>query len=86
MPDQTRRDGNPWLRVEIKLRLIEWRLSPREREVVCLLAKGLTNKEIAQRCHVCEQTVKDHLKHVYEKVHVHNRVQLFGKLIGFPVL
>ncbi len=51
------------------------RLSPREREVLELLTKGATNKEIANGLSISENTVKNHLKNILEKLHLENRVQ-----------
>jgi DNA-binding NarL/FixJ family response regulator len=51
------------------------RLSPREREVLELLAKAGTNKEIANTLCISENTVKNHLRNILEKLHLENRVQ-----------
>jgi DNA-binding NarL/FixJ family response regulator len=51
-------------------------LSPREIEVVRLVARGLRNKEIAQRLSITEGTVKVHLHNIYEKLHVDGRTAL----------
>ncbi|MFQ5847257.1 MAG: response regulator [Candidatus Methylomirabilales bacterium] len=51
------------------------RLSPREREVLELLTKGQTNKEIATALGISENTVKNRLKSILEKLHLENRVQ-----------
>lgn len=48
-------------------------LTRREAEVLALLAKGETNKEIAVRLDVNPSTVKKHLEHIYEKLGVHTR-------------
>ncbi len=50
-------------------------LSPREREVLALLTRGAVNKEIAAALAISENTVKNHLKSIMEKLHVENRVQ-----------
>jgi DNA-binding NarL/FixJ family response regulator len=50
-------------------------LSDREREVLARLSEGLTNREIAERLDVSEATVKTHVRHVLEKLHVRNRAE-----------
>ena len=53
----------------------EEQLSPRELEVLKLLATGATNKEIGSALGIAENTVKNHLKNILEKLHLENRVQ-----------
>ena len=53
----------------------EERLSPKEREVIELLTKGSTNKEIGNKLGITENTVKNHLKNILDKLHLENRVQ-----------
>ena len=48
-------------------------LSPREREVLRLVAKGCTNREVGERLHVSPATVKTHLLNVYAKLGVDDR-------------
>ncbi len=48
-------------------------LSPREREVVALIADGLANKQIAGRLHLALATVKDHVHRILEKTGLSNR-------------
>jgi len=50
-------------------------LTMRQREIVRLLAQGLTNKEIAASLGIAEPTVANHLKVVYEKLGVHSRAR-----------
>lgn len=50
-------------------------LSPREREILELLAEGFANKEIANRLGVSDGTVRWHLRHVYHKLHVQSRTE-----------
>lgn len=51
-------------------------LTPRELEIVKLVAGGLSNKEIAGRCGVTLDTVKHHITNVFDKTGVSNRVEL----------
>jgi len=50
-------------------------LSAREHEVLGFLTKGATNKEIASSLGIAENTVKNHVKNILEKLHLQNRVQ-----------
>lgn len=50
-------------------------LSVREKDVLQLLATGLTNKEIGKKLAMAENTVKSHLKNILNKLHLQNRVQ-----------
>ena len=58
-------------------------LTDREREIVTMVLRGMSNKEIARSFSISEQTVKDHLKHVYGKVGVHQRTALMAKILGY---
>ncbi len=50
-------------------------LSAREREILALLASGMSNKQIASHLTISSNTVKFHLRTIYSKLGVHNRVQ-----------
>jgi len=50
-------------------------LSPREREILELLAEGFPNKEIADRLGLTDGTVRWHLRHIYHKLHVRSRTE-----------
>jgi DNA-binding NarL/FixJ family response regulator len=56
------------------------KLSNREREVLDLVAQGLSNKEIADRLGVSLDAVLWHLKHIYQKLHVHSRSEAILKV------
>lgn len=51
-------------------------LTPREIEMVGMVARGLRNKEMSERLAISEGTVKIHLHHIYRKLKVENRVEL----------
>jgi two-component system nitrate/nitrite response regulator NarL len=51
-------------------------LTPREREITCLVARGLRNCEVARTLCICEQTVKTHLNNVFHKLDLRDRVEL----------
>lgn len=50
-------------------------LSPRERQILELLATGLANKEVAADLHLSYETVRDYLKQIYQKLHVRSRTE-----------
>jgi DNA-binding NarL/FixJ family response regulator len=59
-------------------------LSPREREVLELLARGYLYKEIAAVLHISMPTVNTHIRRVYEKLHVRSRSQAVAKYTNVP--
>lgn len=58
------------------------KLTPREREVLELVAHGFINKEIADRLSVSVEAIRWHLKNIYAKLHVHSRTEAALKLRG----
>lgn len=56
-------------------------LTPREEEVLRLVAKGLINKEIADELGITLETVRQHLKNCYAKLHVRSRTEAALKLL-----
>ena len=52
------------------------RMTPREREVVNLIAEGMSNKQIASRLHIATHTVKSHVRNVMDKLTLHTRLQI----------
>jgi DNA-binding NarL/FixJ family response regulator len=57
----------------------EWPVSSREREVIALLIRGQSNRQIADALCIGEKTVETHLGHIYEKVEVRTRSQLLAR-------
>ncbi len=55
-------------------------LTQREREVALLVADGLRSREVAERLGIASQTVKSHLKTIFDKLGVRNRVELARRL------
>lgn len=57
------------------------RLSQREMEMLVLLAQGMSNKEIGNQLHISLGTVRTHLTHIYEKLHVRCRTEAAAKFL-----
>jgi DNA-binding CsgD family transcriptional regulator len=58
------------------------KLTKREREMLDLLAKGYRYKEIADQLFISFETVRTHIHHIYEKLHVQSRTEALNKI--FP--
>lgn len=90
------RDGGSPMSTAIARRVVQYfnrmgagaseleRLSPREREVLELLARGAAYKEIADGLALSIETVRMNVKHIYAKLHVHSRGEAVAKLLGRP--
>lgn len=78
-------ESRRYLPADIARRLHELRLgpviTPREREILGLIASGCANKEIASALEVSEDTVKRHVSHILEKLDVHDRAQATAEAI-----
>jgi DNA-binding NarL/FixJ family response regulator len=57
-------------------------LSKREKEILEMLSTGLLYKEIAEKMFISSETVRKHVYHIYEKLHVGNRVEAVNKFFG----
>jgi two-component system nitrate/nitrite response regulator NarL len=81
---QSVRQGRNWVDPDLLRHLtmvarpqqIASNLTSREAEIAHLISRGLRNKEIARELHLCEGTVKMHLHHIYEKLHLGGRTEL----------
>jgi DNA-binding NarL/FixJ family response regulator len=58
------------------------KLTAREEEILECLAKGFVTKEVADKLSVSYDTVRYHLKHIYDKLHVHSRTEAVIKYLG----
>lgn len=58
------------------------RMTPREREVINLIAEGMSNKEIARQLHIATHTVKSHVRNIMEKLMLHTRLQIAAYAFG----
>lgn len=56
-------------------------LSEREKEILGLLVKGKSYKAIAAECFISIDTVSTHVRHIYEKLHVHSKTEAVAKAI-----
>ncbi len=63
----------------------EWGLSDREAEVARLVQQGLSNKEIAERLHISPNTVKTHLRVIFDKSGARSRFELIAAVHRDPV-
>jgi DNA-binding NarL/FixJ family response regulator len=57
-------------------------LSEREKEILALLVKGKSYKAVASECFISIDTVSTHVRHIYEKLHVHSKSEAVAKAIN----
>lgn len=57
-------------------------LSEREKEILALLVKGKSYKAVAAECFISIDTVSTHVRHIYEKLHVHSKSEAVAKAIN----
>ena len=58
-----------------------FQLSVREKEILSLLVQGMSYKLVADACNISIDTVRDHIRHIYEKMHVHSKSEAIVKAI-----
>jgi DNA-binding CsgD family transcriptional regulator len=66
----------------LQSKLEDSKLSRREMEIAVLTIQGYSNREIAEHSFICEQTVKDHLHTIFEKLEIRSRGELTAKVLG----
>ncbi len=88
--------GGSWMSAGIARRALELfrhqlapaaalqQLTSREQEVLHLLAKGLSNAEIAERLYLSIETVRTHIRHIYRKLQARNRAEAVSRLLQNP--
>ncbi len=54
-------------------------LTAREKEILTLITQGMTNEAIAEKLFISIQTVRNHIKNIYDKLQVHSRAQVVVK-------
>jgi DNA-binding NarL/FixJ family response regulator len=54
-------------------------LTPREKEILLLITEGMTNEVMADKLFISVQTVRNHIKNIYDKLQVHSRAQVVVK-------
>jgi len=78
-------EGQIWLDNKYLKRLVynfenlnikKFPITPKEKEIISLVCKGLSNKEIAYNLNISEQTVKAHLNRIFRKFNIQSRTQL----------
>jgi len=67
----------------IKRTLKTHKMTIREREIVNLVIQGYRNKQIAKKLDITEDTVKSHLVHVFKKLEINNRTQLYTDINSY---
>jgi len=61
-------------------------LSDREKEVLSCLVKGMSYKLIADACYISIDTVRGHIRHIYEKLHVHSKGEAISTAINNKII
>lgn len=70
---------------QLRTKLAELNLTPRQEEIALLTLRGYSNREMAAHCCVTEQTVKDHLRDIFEKAQVRTRSRFIARVLGLQI-
>ena len=65
---------------DLQVRLTTCGLTPRQQQVVELVIRGLSNREIASELYIEEYTVKVHLRDIFYRLNIHRRTALLAKI------
>jgi DNA-binding NarL/FixJ family response regulator len=68
--------------MHIKQTMERYDFTPRQQQVAILALNGNSNREIAQKLHISEYTVKGHMKDIFHIMHISNRSELFPRLFN----
>jgi NarL family two-component system response regulator LiaR len=74
-PEITKKLMNQFVSPKSDIEITPDELTPREMEVLKLIAQGLSNKELANKLTISEKTVKTHLSSIFSKLHLSDRTQ-----------
>ena len=74
-PEITKKLMNQFVSPKSEAEITPDELTPREMEVLQLIAQGLSNKELAKKLTISEKTVKTHLSSIFSKLHLSDRTQ-----------
>jgi len=61
----------------------DYRLTPREKEIMKGIIEGYTYREIADHCNIASSTVKKHILHIYQKLEVNSKVEFIKKVMNW---
>ncbi|HPI98365.1 MAG TPA: response regulator transcription factor [Synergistales bacterium] len=61
----------------------DYRLTPREKEIMKGIIQGYTYREIADQCNIASSTVKKHILHIYKKLEVNSKVEFIKKVMNW---
>ena len=75
-PHVTLLDEEHWFYIQRRLRM-----SPREVQVAKLVCKGFSNGEIAKNLRIKQGTAKTHLRNIYRRIHVKNKISMLLKIV-----
>jgi len=78
--EEKMQEGNQPQKIDLNDRLKDFDLTKREIDVLKLIAEGYSNDEIAEKMFISKNTVKSHIKNIYLKLDVKNRIQVLKKL------